>query len=185
MKANHGALRDAVAVWVAEHIARPPDWVSVNKRHGRVERREVWVVESHELGAYLARAYGWPGVRWSGRVRRYRKRGAHTAWDEVTDTLWIAGGALDTLTGQQAAGWLRGHWEIENRVFWVRDVRYGEDRSHARAIGPALSALRNVAINLLRRAGFRYLPDGWRGLAARPDRGLALLLSDQPVLLEN
>ena len=27
----------------------------------------------------------------------------------------------------QLAGWLRGHWRIENRLHWVRDVTFSED----------------------------------------------------------
>lgn len=31
----------------------------------------------------------------------------------------------------------RGHWEIENRLHWVRDVTFGEDLSQIRkALGP-------------------------------------------------
>ena len=29
----------------------------------------------------------------------------------------------------QIAAWLRGHWAIENRLHWVRDVTYSEDHS--------------------------------------------------------
>lgn len=53
---------------------------------------------------------------------------------------------------------------------------YDEDRLHARIIAPVLSQLRNTAINLIRREGFRYIPDAWRNFASRPDRGLSLLL---------
>jgi len=44
----------------------------------------------------------------------------------------------------QCSQWLREHGGIENRVFWVLDVTYGEDRNHARGIGVALSKLRAV-----------------------------------------
>jgi len=30
------------------------------------------------------------------------------------------------------AAWVRSHWEIENRLHWVRDVTYQEDRSLVR-----------------------------------------------------
>ena len=46
----------------------------------------------------------------------------------------------------------RGHWGIENRVHWVRDVTFDEDRSQVRT-GSApqiMAALRNVAISVLR-----------------------------------
>lgn len=158
------------------HGNRPPDWVSVDKGHGRIERREIWVVASQELEAYLEEEYDWPAVRWSGRVRRYRRSLGQRDWESVKEETWVAGGQIEHLSASQAATWLRGHWGTENRVFWVRDVSYGEDRSHACITGPVLSLIRNVAISLLRRLGFRYIPDGWRVLAARPDRGLAFLL---------
>ena len=28
----------------------------------------------------------------------------------------------------QLAAWIRGHWSIENKIHWVRDVTYDEDR---------------------------------------------------------
>ena len=50
---------------------------------------------------------------------------------------------------------VRGHWEIENRLHWVRDVTFDEDRSQVRTgAGPrALATLRNFAISRLRVAG--------------------------------
>jgi predicted transposase YbfD/YdcC len=30
------------------------------------------------------------------------------------------------------AAWVRGHWEIENRLHWVRGVTYQEDKSLVR-----------------------------------------------------
>jgi predicted transposase YbfD/YdcC len=49
----------------------------------------------------------------------------------------------------------RSHWSIENRLHWVRDVTFDEDRSQVRkgAAAQAMAALRNLAIGLLRRAG--------------------------------
>lgn len=44
--------------WAVAHTARAPDAVHVDKAHDREERREIWVVESQELGAYLAQEYG-------------------------------------------------------------------------------------------------------------------------------
>ena len=46
----------------------------------------------------------------------------------------------------------RGHWSIENRSHYLRDVTFDEDRSTVRtANGPAVMAcLRNFAISLLR-----------------------------------
>jgi len=36
----------------------------------------------------------------------------------------------------------RGHWEIENRLHWVRDVTFGEDHSQIRTgAGPRMMAI--------------------------------------------
>ena len=78
-------------------------------------------------------------------------------------------------TPQQLSRWVRGHWEIENGVFWVLDVTYQEDRNHARKVGRPLHAIRCMAINVIRQQGFCYVPDGHRAASARPDRGLVWL----------
>ena len=67
----------------------------------------------------------------------------------------------------------------------MRDVSYGEDRNHARAVALALSSLRTVALNLIRHLGFRFIPDGWRVLAAQPDPGLSPLLHPVKAISEN
>ncbi|MBT8162573.1 MULTISPECIES: ISAs1 family transposase [Arthrobacter] len=53
------------------------------------------------------------------------------------------------------ANWVREHWHIENKLHWVRDVTYGEDKSLIRT-GNAprvMASLRSLAIGLLRLAG--------------------------------
>ena len=62
---------------------------------------------------------------------------------------------------------VRGHWEIENRLHWVRDVTFDEDRSQVRTgSGPrALASLRNFAISCLRLAGCTNVAQGLRHLA--------------------
>jgi hypothetical protein len=59
-------------------------------------------------------------------------------------------------------------------------VSFSEDRLHGRKIGPGLSLIRNLALNLLRTLGYRFVVDGFRALSARPDRGLSLLIRQKP-----
>ena len=49
----------------------------------------------------------------------------------------------------------RGHWGIENRLHWVRDVSFDEDRSQVGtgAAPQVLAGLKNLVISLVRRAG--------------------------------
>jgi hypothetical protein len=58
----------------------------------------------------------------------------------------------------------RGHWSIENRLHYVRDVTFDEDRSTVRKGTGAqiMASLRNLAISLLRMAGARYIPPALR-----------------------
>lgn len=53
----------------------------------------------------------------------------------------------------QIGALVRGHWGIETRLHWERDMIYDEDRSQIRTHnGPQVMAtLRNTAIGLLRR----------------------------------
>ncbi len=71
----------------------------------------------------------------------------------------------------------RGHWGIENKLHWVRDVTFDEDRCPVRTgAGPqVLAALRNTAIGTLRRAGHPNIAAALRSYAARPHAALALL----------
>lgn len=65
--------------------------------------------------------------------------------------------------------WWRGHWGIENRLHWVRDVTMGEDASRIRTgAGPQLMAgLRNAAIGVLRSQQVTNIAAALRRNAAR------------------
>jgi predicted transposase YbfD/YdcC len=75
------------------------------------------------------------------------------------------------------AAWVQGHWGIENRVHWVRDVTYDEDRSQVRtgAAPQVMATLRNLVISLLRLAGWTNIAHALRHHAADNRRPLALL----------
>jgi predicted transposase YbfD/YdcC len=75
------------------------------------------------------------------------------------------------------AAWVRGHWEIENRLHWVRDVTYQEDKSLVRT-GNAprvMASLRSLAISLLRISGHANIAAANRHHARDPQRTLKLL----------
>jgi len=62
----------------------------------------------------------------------------------------------------------RGHWGIENKVHYVRDVTFGEDASRIRVgqAPQALAALRNGLLTLLRSTGVTNIADAVRSYAA-------------------
>jgi len=71
----------------------------------------------------------------------------------------------------------RGHWTIENRLHWVRDVTFDEDRSRVRtgAGAQVMASLRNLAISLLRLAGARYNAPALRHCARSDPQALRLV----------
>ncbi len=77
------------------------------------------------------------------------------------------------------ASWVQNHWGIENRLHWVRDVTFGEDNSQVRT-GQApriMATCRNLAISILRIAGWDNIAAGLRHHARHPDHALALVLT--------
>ena len=90
---------------------------------------------------------------------------------------------MSLITRDRAAGpaalaaWVRGHGEIENRLHWVRDVTYQEDKSLVRT-GNAprvMASLRSLAISILRLDGHANIAAANRHHARDPQRTLKLL----------
>lgn len=71
------------------------------------------------------------------------------------------------------AAWIHGHWKVENRLHWVRDVVFDEDHHQLRTgNGPEIMAtLRNLAIHLFHTT---------RSLSGRPTRAIRLLTQPIP-----
>ncbi|CAN5410795.1 hypothetical protein BH23ACT6_BH23ACT6_18610 [soil metagenome] len=106
------------------------------------------------------------GARQVAQIRRTTT----TAGKKSVEVVYIITSADHTAAPPPVlAGWVQQHWGIwgylplagANRLHWVRDVSYDEDRSQVRTShAPAVMAtLRNTAISLLRLAG-------WTNIAA-------------------
>lgn len=80
-------------------------------------------------------------------------------------------------TAQEFARGIRGHWAIENRLHWVKDVVLQEDNSRInKGNAPAnLSIIRAIALNLLRRNGYNSITSSQRFLAHDLDKLLHLV----------
>jgi predicted transposase YbfD/YdcC len=150
-----------------------PALVFEDRGHGRSELRTIRVAP---LGEHGFGDVDFPHAAHAFLIERYRtchatgRRGAFAAL------------GVTSLTGDHAhpariASHLRGHWGIENRLHWVRDVTYREDASRVRT-GNAprvMASLRNLAINALRLAGHTNIATGLRHTARDFTRPLALL----------
>ena len=136
----------------------------------RVETRTLRA--STGLNSYLL---GWAGL---GQVLTLERRIWQRDRGETIETAC----AITSLLPQEASAeellalW-RGHWGIETRLHYVRDVTLGEDACRVRtgAAPQVLAAIRNSVISLVRLAGGTNVAAALRRFAAKPDEALAAI----------
>jgi predicted transposase YbfD/YdcC len=143
------------------------------KGHGRAERRTLKVTA---VATGLAFPHAAQAIQ---IVRRRRPLTGKNSKKWSTETVY----AITSLTAVQArpaelARIARGHWGIEDRLHWVRDVTYDEDRSQVRtASGPrVMASLRNLAIAILRLTGHASIAAALRHHARQPSRPLQTIM---------
>jgi predicted transposase YbfD/YdcC len=151
-------------------------WLRDTIRAGRLtdqhgNRTHEWKLQASTL---LEGYSNWPGLR---QVLKLERTVSHKQSGEMRREIAYA---ITSLGPEQAKPieliklW-RGHWHIENRLHWVRDVTFDEDRSQIRAghIAQVMAAFRNVAISLMRLMGADNIAAACRKYAAQPSQALA------------
>lgn len=150
-----------------EPMPRPA--VETTNKHGdRIERRRLWV------SSVLAGWSDWPHLAQVCRIERQVTRKGETRQEVAYAVTSLS--AADGCPERLLALW-RGHWGIENRLHWVRDVAFDEDRRQVRtgAAPQIMAAITNAAIGLLRLKGTANIAAALRRCAARPTLSLDLL----------
>lgn len=124
---------------------RPPDFESVDKGHGRIETRRLWVIRSLDALTTRGRWKGLAAIILCQRESFSPRTGKTTTGHRFYLTSLQAGAPL-------LATCIRRHWEVENKTHWVLDVVFREDahRSRSGYAASNLSLLRKIALNLLR-----------------------------------
>lgn len=139
----------------------------VNRYITREKKRDRLTTRTIEVFQNLAGINPqWPGIQSLIRVERVGTRG-----DKLYhETSYYISSRI--CTAQEFSSRIRGHWGIENRLHWVKDVVFHEDSStifigHA---PPNLSLIRAIAINLLRRNGYDSITKAHRFLSNSLDK---------------
>src|SRR5258708_2656375 len=158
-------------------FSRPPgpnqDWRKVeqtSKAPGRLETRTLSA--SAAAKTYL----DWPFVQQAlcleRRVIKLSTREIST--ETVYGVTCLAPHPLDLTKVLQR--W-RGHWGIENRLHWVKDVVLKEDASRVRTRQAPLilATLRNLLVSCLRAVGFDSITQGRRHFALNFDEAAAFI----------
>jgi predicted transposase YbfD/YdcC len=141
---------------------------TIEKSHGRIEIRELEVAEA--LPGYP----NWPGVKRIFRIHRTRIEKSRITRERLCG---ITSLSKDKVNAVLLLPLIRRHWEIENRLHYVRDVTFGEDRCRVRNRNKAqiLAALRNLAITLLHHLGYENIAEGIEVLAENKREALRLV----------
>ena len=168
VKANQPTLlRDIADLWDLAALPQPD--VSKTSKHGdRVERRSLWT--STALVGYS----DWPHL---AQVCRLERVVTHKGRIRCEVAYAVSSLSPQEATPKRLLTLWRAHWGIENRLHWVRDVTFDEDRSQVRtgAAPQVLAAMRNMTISLLRLAGKPNIAAALRRHAAHSTEALALL----------
>ena len=172
-KGNQPTLRRQLATLPWKGLK--PDHRSAETSHGRREIRTLTVLT-------VAAGIAFPEARQAIRIsRRSRKANARTGRPGKWRTEIVY--AITDLPPHQArpdelAAWIRGHWQIENSLHWVRDVTFAEDLSqiHTGNAPQVMATLRNLVISLHRLAGATNIAKALRHYAHNAARTLQLIM---------
>jgi predicted transposase YbfD/YdcC len=168
VKGNRPKLRAALKAIPWKDV---PAYSYTEQTKGRRVRRTIKVVD---VPAWV----DFPGAAQVAQLRRTVTAKGNTTV-EVVYVITSAQVAPATL-----AGWVQGHWAVENKLHYVRDVALAEDASRVRT-GHApqiMATLRNTAISLLRLTGVQNITEALRHHGRRPDKIIMLLTSTNGTL---
>ena len=152
VKENQGQLYDSIRDLFEGAEALGLDGVpydhtaTVDKRHGRVERRESWVITDQDGLDYLDPQGQWTQLKAAVRVVGHRQ----TAEDGASQPRYYISSRDGS--AEQLLAAIRSHRSIENSLHWTLDVTFREDQCRVRKDhGPQnMNILRQIGHNLLK-----------------------------------
>lgn len=140
------------------------DWTATSdmtgdRGHGRTEHRSIPVDDTL-----------FPGARQAFRLRR-DVGGLDGAWTSKEIVYGITGLPTDLVGPAHLSHYQRAHRTVENRLHWVRDCTFNEDKSQVRTGNAprALATFRNLSISTIRLAGRTNIAHARRDLLDRHD----------------
>ena len=163
LKKNQSTLFKVAQKLVPTEAASDTDQTS-ERLHGRTTTRSrtIYPVSAQLLPAWAGVkhiiAIERTGSRWQGKKSRRRLVDFHETHYYLSSKDWSASQFSDAI---------RGHWLIENRLHWVKDVTLNEDNCiHCGGNAPANWAMiRQFLVSLARMLGSRTLPSALRLMA--------------------
>jgi predicted transposase YbfD/YdcC len=112
--------------------------------------------------------------RYVTRTVRKRRKGSRK-YKKVQLRSAVAVLGVTSLSAREAApahpaAYIRGHWSIENKIHWVRDMTLREDASQVRTGSRprVMATIRNLVLGLLRQAGYTKIAATIRKIKQNP-----------------
>jgi predicted transposase YbfD/YdcC len=117
--------------------------------------------------------------KWAGLKQGFELKRKRTIKGETTEEVvyGITSLDLEQANARRLLELTRGHWGIENKLHYVRDVTFGEDGCRVRkgSAPQVLAAVRNAVIHLLAQVDASSKAAAIRRLNNHPEEALALL----------
>lgn len=177
VKGNQPDLQEAIVSLFAPELAaaqeRESAW-ETTQGHGRIENRRLLTVRvPSDAPPALAT---WPGAQQVFVLERHVwKRKQRLGQRELV--YGVTSLSRSEASAADLSRFVRGHWRIETRSHWVRDVTFGEDASLVRTgkIPQVMAVLRAMVITRFRADGVTNIARETRRLAAQVEGCLRLL----------
>lgn len=136
----------------------PPPLTTTNKGHGRVEQRSIEVAD-------ISKRLLFPYARQAMRITRTRIVKGQSSTQLVYA---ISSHPAKKASPETLLALNRDHWQVENKLHYVKDVSLNEDRRYHRKNPALFASLNNLIISLVRLAGSAYIPTAQRHFRAFP-----------------
>lgn len=149
LKGNQGTLHDEVREFFEDALDRSfgatlDTYKTVEKNHGRIEERQVWLSTDID---WLRDTREWKGLGGIVAVQSKRTIDGETTTERRH---YICSGKR---TARDLGHLIRRHWSVENELHWALDVGFREDLCRVRVQNAAenLARFRRVALSILKQ----------------------------------
>lgn len=149
LKQNQPVLYKDTEDYFNEFFAKLPSKTTIDKGHGRTEKREYQLITDL---SWLEQKDEWKGLNALGCARSTITKNGET---HIFTRYFIT-----SLTDLETFAYsVRKHWSIENQLHWCLDVIFHEDASRARKDNSPLNlnVLRKIALNLVSQAQYKRI----------------------------
>lgn len=149
VKGNQPSLLNALKQTILNSNPVDIDY-TLEKNRGRTEHREVYVYAYLDNPLYDE----WFGMK---KIIHVVSKGKRNNKAYMENRYYISSKTSENARTYNAG--IRGHWGIENRLHWVKDVILNEDKSMVLDLDRSgnMSVMRNIIINLYRISGYKSI----------------------------